>query len=79
MSDENRALIVGSDRVVMRKSRTAQGNAVMKLKEGKKVVSALRFSESDIKQKARYRARTFPARGAVLKEEDMGLIQMTLL
>ncbi len=79
VSDENRALIVGSDRVVMRKSRTAQGNAVMKLKEGKKVVSALRFSESDIKQKARYRARTFPARGAVLKEEDMGLIQMTLL
>ena len=79
VSDENRALIVGSDRVVMRKSRTAQGNTVMKLKEGKKVVSALRFSESDIKQKARYRARTFPARGALLKEEDMGLIQMTLL
>lgn len=79
VSDENRALLVGSDRIAVKKSRTAQGNAVMKLKEGKKVVSAMRFSESEIKQKARYRARTFPARGAILREEDMGLIQMTLL
>lgn len=79
ISDENRALIVGSDQITLKKSRTAQGNAVMRLKEGKKIVSAARLSETDIKQKARYRTKTFPARGAVLREEDKGLVQMTLI
>lgn len=79
ISDENRALLIGSDKIAVKKSRTAQGNAVMKLKEGKKIVSAIRFADSEIKQKARYRSKTLPARGAVLREEDMGLVQMSIL
>ena len=37
------------------------------------------LADTDIKNPARYRVRSVPALGALLKEEDQGHEQMTLL
>ena len=39
---------------------------------------AVLLEDSAIQNPARYRSRTIPAAGAILKEEDMGLKQQTL-
>ena len=51
-------------------TRTTIGVAVMSLKKNKIVEKALLLEETSIQNAARYRTRTLPAAGALLKEED---------
>ena len=60
-------------------SRASQGVGVMALKPKYRLESAAFLSDTPIKNVARYRVRTIPAAGALLKEEDRGEQQMTLL
>ncbi len=69
-SNEDRALIVDSAAIALKTTRTAQGVQVMKLKTGKKLVSIEALEGSSITNKSRYKTKSIPAAGAILKAED---------
>ena len=50
----------------------------MTLKRGQKVVSARPLDQSTLSNPARYRTRTLPAAGALLRSEDLPEKQLTL-
>ena len=69
-STEGRALIFSTAQLTAKATRSAQGVAVMTLKKKYVVQRAVLAEQSGIVNIARYRTRTLPAAGALLKEED---------
>ena len=59
-------------------TRTTQGVNIMTLKPKYRVEKVLPLDQTAIVNLARYRARSLPVNGALLKEEDRGETQMTL-
>ena len=78
-STEGRCLIFHTAALAPKTTRTTQGVAVMTLKPKYKVEGAAPLDRSPIQNPARYRAKSLPAAGALLKEEDRGEEQMSLL
>ncbi len=78
-STEGRALVFSSTLLAPKASRASQGVAVMTLKPKYKLETAALLTGTTIKNVARYRVRSIPAAGALLKEEDRGEMQMTIL
>ena len=76
---QSRILIVNTAQLQSKTTRSAQGVAVMTLKKNQQVTRACLLSESSIENVARYRTRTLPAAGALIKEEDAPDKQMSLL
>ena len=76
---QSRILIVNTAQLQSKTTRSAQGVAVMTLKKNQQVTRACLLSESGIENVARYRTRTLPAAGALIKEEDAPDKQMSLL
>ena len=75
---DGRVLVFSTAQLAVKTTRTAQGVAVMSLKR-KAVVKAVRpLAETAITNPGRYSARTLPAAGALLREEDSGETQMKL-
>ena len=79
ISGDERALMFNTSLLQPKTSRTTQGVAVMTLKPGRMLVRAVPAAESGILNAARYRVRSLPAAGALLKSEDKGEQQMSLL
>lgn len=77
-STDSRALVVSTAAVAPKATRSSQGVVVMSLKKNKKVKKAVLLAESGIVNAARYRTRTLPAAGALLKEEDSPDKQLAL-
>ena len=69
-STEGRALIFSTAQLSPKATRATQGVAVMTLKRKAAVHRAAILEDSGIVNAARYRTRTIPAAGALLKEED---------
>ena len=78
-STEGRALVFNTALLAPKTSRASQGVGVLALKPKYRLESAAFLADTPIKNVARYRVRTVPAAGALLKEEDRGEQQMTLL
>ena len=70
-STENRALIFSTAQLAPKSTRATQGVAVMTLKRKAAVHRAALLEQSGIVNAARYRTRSLPAAGALLKEEDV--------
>ena len=70
-STDNRCLVFSTALTIPKASRTAQGVAVMALKKKFVLRDARLLASTNIKNISRYRVRTLPAAGALLKEEDM--------
>jgi DNA gyrase subunit A len=70
-STDNRCLVFSTALTIPKASRTAQGVAVMALKKKYVLKDAKLLASTNIKNISRYRVRTLPAAGALLKEEDM--------
>ena len=79
ISTEGRCMIFHTASLNPKTTRTTQGVNVMTLKPKYKVEKVLPLNETSIVNIARYRARSLPIAGALLKEEDRGEEQMTLL
>ena len=79
ISTEGRCLIFHTAALNPKTTRTTQGVNVMTLKPKYRVERVLPLAETSIINAARYRGRSLPAVGALLKEEDRGEKQMTLL
>lgn len=78
-TNEGRALIFKSALLMPKTSRTTQGVSVMTLKKKYVVERAAFLSDTQIQNLSRYRAKSLPAAGALLKEEDRGEEQMSLI
>jgi len=78
-STEGRCVVFHSASLAPKASRSTQGVNVMTLKPKYKVEWAKPLSATTIVNTARYRARSLPIAGALLKEEDRGETQMSLL
>ena len=74
-----RALVFHSSLLQPKTSRTTQGVGVMALKKGRKLTEACFLTDSSIKNVSRYRVRTLPAAGALLRPEDRGEEQLSLM
>lgn len=78
-SSEPRCLVVNTALLSAKSTRTAQGVGVLTLKKNKTLDYACTLEESGITNLGRYRARSVPAAGALLRTEDGEDKQMTLL
>ena len=78
-STEGRCLIFHTASLAPKSTRATQGVNVMTLKPKYRVADARPLADTPIVNAARYRARSLPVAGALLKEEDRGEEQMTLL
>ena len=78
-SSEGRALIFSTAQLSPKTSRDTQGVAVMSLKKKALLHRALLLSDSGIVNESRYRTKTIPAAGALLKDEDAGSQTLSLL
>ena len=78
-STEGRCLIFHTAALNPKTTRTTQGVGVMTLKPKYRVEGAAPLDQTPIQNAARYRARSLPVSGALLKEEDRGEEQLSLL
>ena len=78
-STEGRCLIFHSSVLSPKATRSTQGVGVMTLKPKYHLESVRPLEETSIVNLSRYRARALPAAGALLKEEDRGEEQLSLL
>ena len=79
ISSEGRCMIFHTASLNPKTTRNTQGVNIMTLKPKFKVEKVLPLDRTHIQNAARYRARSLPIAGALLKEEDRGEEQMTLL
>ena len=78
-STEGRCLVFHTAALTPKTTRSTQGVNVMTLKPKWKVEKAVPLADTTIVNAARYRARSLPVAGALLKEEDRGEEQISLL
>ena len=79
ISTEGRCLVFHTASLNPKTTRTTQGVNVMTLKPKYRVEKVLPLDQTAIAKPARYRARSLPVAGSLLREEDRGQEQMTLL
>ena len=79
LSTEPRALIFHTSLLLPKATRSTQGVAVMTLKPKYQLQRVCTPEESGIVNLPRYRARSIPGTGALLRPEDLGEEQLTLL
>ena len=77
-SSDGRAVLFSSALLAPKAAKNTQGVAVMSLKKNRLVTEACELSATGIKNASRYRVRSLPAAGALLKEEDSGNEQISL-
>ncbi len=77
-STEGRALIFSTAQLAPKTTRATQGVAVLTLKRKATAHRAALLEESGIVNASRYRTRSIPAAGALLKEEDLAEKQILL-
>jgi DNA gyrase subunit A len=78
-SSEGRCLVFHTAVLAPKSTRSTQGVAVMTMKPKYHLESARPLAQTAIQDPARYRARSLPVMGALLKPEDRGEKQLSLL
>ena len=78
-TSEPRCLLMHTASLTPKATRSTQGVAVMTIKPKYRLERAVPAAETGITNPARYRTRTLPAAGALLKAEDSDEKQMELL
>ena len=77
-TSEGRCLIFSSTLLQPKTSRTTQGVAVARMKPKYAVISASLAERAGLTNLPRYRVRSLPALGALVRPEDQGAEQLTL-
>ena len=70
-ASDGRTLIFSTAQLLPKTTRNTQGVAVLTLKKKAVLTAALPLEQSGIENPSRYRTKTIPAAGALLKQEDM--------
>ena len=71
-------LLVGSAQIAAKTTRDSQGVAVVTLKKNQTIASVVPADTLELADPHRYRVRSLPATGALIRAEDSGE-QMSLL
>ena len=79
ISNENRCVVFHTAALTPKTTRTTQGVNIMTLKPKYRVEKALPLSETTIEKPARYRGRSLPIAGMLLREEEREEKQLSLL
>ncbi len=79
ISTEGRCMVFHTAVLSPKTTRNTQGVNVMVLKPKYRLEKALPLTDTAIQDVARYRARSIPVAGALLKEQDRGEKQLSLL
>lgn len=74
---DERALIFSTAELLPKTTKNTQGVAVMSLKKKVVLVSAKLLSTVGLENQSRYRTKTIPAAGALLRPEDLGQKQQS--
>ena len=69
-STDGRAAIFSTAQLLPKTTRNTQGVAVLSLKKKAVLSGAVLLAESGVVNESRYRTKTIPSAGALLKEED---------
>ncbi|MCX7614517.1 MAG: DNA topoisomerase (ATP-hydrolyzing) subunit A [Clostridiales bacterium] len=77
-SNANRLLIFNTSSLVPKTTRSTQGISVMTLKKNQFIIHAELLSNAKIADTVRYKTRTLPAAGAIVKDDDALEKQLTL-
>ena len=77
-STDGRAMIFSTAQLIPKTTRATQGVAVLTLRKKAALDRAAPLGQSGIVNQARYKCRTLPAAGAVLRPEDLEEKQITL-
>jgi len=77
-SGDGRVVIFSSSLMAPKSTRSTQGVQVMSLKKNRTVERAEFLEKSFIQNPSRYRVRSIPGAGALLKPEDKGEEQLIL-
>ena len=77
-SSDGRAMLFHTSLLASKATRNTQGVMLMKLKENRTVTGAAPANETPIANRARYRAKSLPHAGMLLKPEDRGGEQLTM-
>lgn len=75
-SSNGRALVVNTEKIPLKTTRSTQGVNVLSSKKGSTLRAAKLAAESGLGNLSRYRTKTLPAAGAILREEDLGVVQL---
>ena len=78
-SSEGRVVLFSSSLLAPKSTRSTQGVAVMTLKPKYRLDTVMPVEQTSISNKSRYRMRSVPAAGALLKQEDSEEQQIGLL
>lgn len=78
-SSDERALIFNTSLLQPKSSRGTQGVGVLTLKARRSLTRAEKLTDTGIKNTSRYRVRSLPAAGALLKSEDKEEQQLSML
>ncbi len=78
-TSEPRVLLFHTSLLLSKATRATQGVAVMNIKPKYRLERAVRAEETGIVNRSRYRSRSLPAAGALLKPEDADEKQLALL
>ncbi len=76
-STDSRAAIFSTAQLLPKTTRNTQGVAVLSLKKKAVLCDAVLLTESGIQNESRYRTKTIPSAGALLREEDSQEKQQT--
>ena len=76
-STDGRAMICSTAQLLPKTTRNTQGVAVMTLKKKASVSHVTRLENSGMTNEGRYRTKTIPSAGAILKAEDMAEKQIS--
>ncbi len=71
-SSNGRILLMNSAVVTSKTTKDTQGVAVMKLKKGHRLLSAVAYKDGQFVKPARYRTKTLPSAGATIAPDDTG-------
>ncbi len=71
-SSNGRILLMNSAVIASKTTKDTQGVAVMKLKKGHRLLSAVAYKDGQFVKPSRYRTKTLPSAGATITAEDTG-------
>lgn len=78
-ADNNKVLVVSTDKIAVKSTKSTQGVQVMKLtKKGAKMIRVSRSAESGIENLKYYTTKNIPAVGSFLKKDDTANRQISL-
>ena len=74
----DRGLLLNTAALAPKPTRNTMGVKVVTLKARQTVTSAVKVSALTLKNPSRFRTRTLPAAGALVRSDDLGVEQTTL-